>query len=160
MQLSPYHSTEMAQLKSHLVGRIFNLLGKGKKIISNKILCRELPEYYMHEDMKLTTTTVNDVEAMLMFIAFPRSGHTLIGSLLDAHPNMVIANEYDILSNWEKYTPKQRNRQYLFEQLYTNSYLEANEGDRSSKNCLPRTKYHYLVPNQWQGKFDGMIKVS
>ena len=118
------------------------------------------PEYSMHEEMKLNSKTVNNVETMLMFIAFKRSGHTLIGSLLDAHPNMIIANEYDILSNWKKYAPKFRNRQYLFEQLYTNSYLEAHEGDRSSKDCLPKTKYHYLVPNQWQGQFDKKIKVS
>ena len=126
---------------------------------SKKILCGSRPEYVM-QNMELDPKTVNDVETVLMFIGYARSGHTLIGSLLDAHPNMVISNEYNILFNWEKYTTEYRNKTYLFEQLYTNSYLEAREGDRSSKDCLPKTKYHYLVPYQWQGKFDGKIKVS
>jgi hypothetical protein len=124
------------------------------------MLCRSLPEYYNHKNLNLNPKTVNDVETMLIFIGYPRSGHSLIGSLLDAHPNVVIANEYDILSSWENYTTKHRNKQYLFEQLYTNSYVEAHEGDRSSKDCVPKTKYKYLIPNQWQGKFDGKIKVS
>ena len=132
---------------------------KRSKPVSNKILCRMRPEYSRHEEMKLDSKTVNNVEAMLMFIAFQRTGHTLMGSSLDAHPNMVIANEYDILSNWKKYAPKFRNRQYLFEQLYANSYLEAHEGDRSSKDCLPKSKYHYVIPNQWQGQFDKKIKI-
>ena len=131
-----------------------------KMSTSGKILCRLRPEYLNHESIKLDPKIVNDVDTMLMFIGYPRSGHTLIGSLLDAHPNMVVANEYNILGNWENYTTKHRNKQYLFEQLYTNSFLEAREGDRSSADCFPKTKYNYLVPNQWQGKFDGKIKVS
>ena len=95
-----------------------------------------------------------------MFIGYPRSGHTLIGSILDAHPNMVIANEYNVLALWQNYTRGHRNKQYLFEQLYKNSFAEARHGDRSTDDCFPKTKYKYLVPNQWQGKFDGEIKVS
>ncbi len=90
-----------------------------KMSTSGKILCRLRPEYLNHESIKLDPKIVNDVDTMLMFIGYPRSGHTLIGSLLDAHPNMVVANEYNILGNWENYTTKHRNKQYLFEQLYT-----------------------------------------
>ena len=126
---------------------------------SEKMLCRSLPDYFNRKNLNLDPKTVNEVEMMLIFIGYPRSGHTLIGSLLDAHPNIVIANEYDILSSWANYTTRHRNKQYLFEQLYTNSYVEAHEGDRSTKDCVPKTKYKYLIPNQWQGKFDGKIKI-
>ncbi|CAB3992298.1 Hypothetical predicted protein, partial [Paramuricea clavata] len=57
-----------------------------------------------HREATKYPKIVKDVDTMLMFIGYPRSGHTLIGSLLDAHPNIVVANEYNILANWENYT--------------------------------------------------------
>jgi len=35
------------------------------------------------------------VRSFVLFIGYPRSGHTLIAALLDAHPNMVFANGLD-----------------------------------------------------------------
>ena len=122
--------------------------------------CRQLPEYHQRPNITLEPKTVDGVETLLMFIGYPRSGHTLIGSLLDAHPNMVVANEYHILEKWKAYARKDKNKQHLFQELYTNSYREAHNGDRSLADCAPTTKYKYTVPNQWQGKFDGKMKVG
>jgi Sulfotransferase family len=38
---------------------------------------------------------IAEVERFCFFIGYPRSGHSLIGSLIDAHPEVVIANELD-----------------------------------------------------------------
>jgi hypothetical protein len=38
-----------------------------------------------------------NVGTYFMFIGYPRSGHSLIGSLLDAHPNIVCAHELGVL---------------------------------------------------------------
>jgi hypothetical protein len=43
------------------------------------------------------TASFDDVGTYCMFIGCPRSGHTLIGAILDAHPNVVIAHELDAL---------------------------------------------------------------
>jgi len=32
-----------------------------------------------------------------MFVGYPRSGHSVIGSLLNAHPDMVVAHELNAL---------------------------------------------------------------
>lgn len=37
------------------------------------------------------------VDKFVQFLSFPRSGHSLIGSLLDAHPNAVISHELDAM---------------------------------------------------------------
>lgn len=37
------------------------------------------------------------VEGFLQFAGFPRSGHSLIGSLIDAHPGAVVSHELDII---------------------------------------------------------------
>jgi hypothetical protein len=50
----------------------------------------------------------NDVKYYVMFIGYAHSGHSLIGALLDAHPNMIISNELHALPlfanyNYDKY---------------------------------------------------------
>jgi hypothetical protein len=42
-------------------------------------------------------TSFDQVENFCMFIGYPRSGHTLVGSLLDAHPNIILADELNAL---------------------------------------------------------------
>jgi hypothetical protein len=42
-----------------------------------------------------TWNLIGDIERWCCFIGYPRSGHTLVASLLDAHPEMVISNELD-----------------------------------------------------------------
>lgn len=40
------------------------------------------------------------VKVFLLFIGYNRSRHTLLASLLDAHPNVIIANDFNILGEW------------------------------------------------------------
>ena len=92
-----------------------------------------------------------------MFIGYPRSGHTLISSLLDAHPNAIVANEFDVISKWQKWEVANKNKYFLFNQLYQNSKQEAEIGYRSA--IVPH-RYNYSVPDQWQGTFNRRILVS
>jgi hypothetical protein len=77
-----------------------------------------------------------------MFIGYPRSGHSLIGSLLDAHPNILIAHELDAL----QYVTEGCDRERLFQMILNNSQTFTKTG----RNW---TGYSYEVPNQWHGKF-------
>ena len=38
------------------------------------------------------------VEKFVFFVGYPRSGHSIIGSVMDAHPDIVIAHEYFLFS--------------------------------------------------------------
>ena len=93
----------------------------------------------------------------VFFIGYPRSGSTLTGSLLDAHPNVIIANEYDLTRKFHLASNQHITRRYLFDQLLNNSVNEATCEQRS-----PGYKglFNYHVPNQWQGKFQCFIQVS
>ncbi len=84
----------------------------------------------------------DNVRTYCMFIGYPRSGHTLISSLLDAHPNVIITNEIDKLEYIEKGFEKEK----IFPLLLANSQSFASTGREW-------TGYSYQVPNQWQGKF-------
>ncbi|KAK3732913.1 hypothetical protein QZH41_012671 [Actinostola sp. cb2023] len=96
------------------------------------------------------------VQSFVLFIGYPRSGHTLVSTLIDAHPNAIIANEFDLIGRWENWKPENRNKYFLFDQLYKNSRMEAEKGYRSpAGNIL----FNFYVPGQFQGKFQGTLKV-
>ena len=76
-----------------------------------------------------------------MFVGTPRSGHSLIGGLLDAHPDAVIAHEAGAL----RYLTARFGRERLFRILLDNARARAGEGRTSGE-------YSYRVPGQWQGR--------
>jgi hypothetical protein len=83
-----------------------------------------------------------DVEAFCLFLGSGRSGHTLVGSLLNAHPNMVIGNELDVL----QYLRYGVSRSQLYALILRQDEIFARRGRRWQG-------YDYAVPGQWQGRF-------
>ena len=83
-----------------------------------------------------------ELKGFVMFIGYPRSGHTLVGSLLDAHPNAVISHELYVLD----YFKRGWNKNKIFSRIFHNSEAFT----RSGREWMG---YQYRVPNQWQGRF-------
>jgi hypothetical protein len=77
-----------------------------------------------------------------MFIGTPRSGHSLVGAFLDAHPDAVVAHEQNAL----KYIRAGFDRDRLYHLLLENSRASAREGRMEGA-------YSYAVPGQWQGRY-------
>ena len=101
-----------------------------------------------------------------MFIGYPRSSHSLVGAILDAHPEIIIPHEYDVIANWKKYQSprlKQKNLQkyQLFFNLHQLSTEQAMFGIRASANntLLKENEYTYHIPGLWQGGYEQGIKV-
>ena len=84
----------------------------------------------------------DEVETYCMFIGYPKSGHSLFGSLLDAHPEAIIAHELDAL----RYLETGFGRRQLYHMLLENSRWYAGSGRNWNV-------YSYRVPGQWQGKY-------
>ena len=82
------------------------------------------------------------VETYCMFVGYPKSGHSLFGSLLDAHPEAIIAHEQDAL----RYLRAGFGRPQLLHLLLENSRRYAEAG-------RDWNVYSYTVPGQWQGRF-------
>jgi len=91
----------------------------------------------------------DDVRAYCMFIGYPHSGHSLIGSLLDAHPNVVISHEQDALG----YIFARFSRYQIYSLLLRNS-------DRFTGAGRKWHKYDYAVSNQWQGRFERLLVIG
>lgn len=83
-----------------------------------------------------------DVERYCQFVGFPYSGHSLIGSLLNSHPELVIAHEADALGLLGSCA----SRDALFEKLMQAEWRFA-DGD------FRWWGYDYSVPGQWQGRY-------
>lgn len=86
---------------------------------------------------------LGDLETYCMFIGYPRSGHSLIGSLLSAHPDMVIAHELDALH----YLDFHFDRSLLF------GAILARDEEFGSAHGREWTGYSYAVEGQWQGRY-------
>jgi len=82
-----------------------------------------------------------NVETFVLFIGYPRTGHSFIGSLLDAHPNILMAHELGTL----QYVHVGFSQSQIFYLLYRRDRAFEERGRTSSG-------YSYIVPNQWQGK--------
>ena len=84
----------------------------------------------------------DDVESVCLFIGHGRSGHSLLGALLDAHPSMVIAHELNLL----RYVRLGFSRQQLFHLMVnTSTAFQARGGWWSG--------YSAKVLGQWQGRW-------
>ena len=83
-----------------------------------------------------------DIKSFCIFIGYPRSGHSLVGSLLDAHPDIVISHEANVLALLNEGSRDTD----LFRQILGNSRRNATWGRQQSG-------YSYDVPGQWQGRF-------
>jgi len=86
---------------------------------------------------------LGDLRAVCLFIGYPRSGHSLLGSLLDAHPDIAIAHEVNVL---RLVSESGLGRRELFHTL-----LRRAEADAARKKGRRATGYSYAVPGQWQG---------
>jgi hypothetical protein len=85
------------------------------------------------------------VERFGLFVGHPRSGHTLVGALLDAHPQVVLAHELNVL----RFVREGYNRLQLYSLLLERDIWFA-------RRDFKWQGYSYAVPGQWQGKFEDL----
>ena len=116
-----------------------------------------------------------------LFIGTPRSGHSIIGAILDSHPLAVVSHEVNALDK----ISQGFDRGALFSTIIENSRSQALAGrsqsdadhaagygqqlsgeddeayaQRSSNLPIPEPyRFDYAVPGQFQGKIGGPIRV-
>ena len=111
----------------------------------------------------LPQDVIDDVKTFVYFVGYPRSGHSIIGSLMDAHPHMVIAHEFKLFKKLttKQQTPEQSvtlyNKAQFFNALYNASMYDSMSGWRSKEEDCKN--YTLNIESSWQGKYDGYISV-
>lgn len=84
-----------------------------------------------------------DIRFFCLFIGYPRSGHSLVAALLDAHHEMVISMEWDAMLHMKM---GYKRRQIFFSIIHNSRAFRRRE-----KNIW--TGYSYRIENSWQGKY-------
>ena len=89
--------------------------------------------------------TFSQVKTYCMFVGYPRSGHSLTGALLNAHPNIVIAHELDALD----FAAQGYTRLEIFTLLLRRDQWFTRNGSQWYE-------FNYRVPGQFQGRFKNL----
>ena len=103
----------------------------------------------------LSSQVIDGVKSFVLFVGYGRSGHSIIGSLMDAHPHVVIADEFYLFSKFHQLDKVKDDawKGNLFNRLYQKS-VEDLHGRRAESD----KGYTLLVDGLWQGRFDEHIE--
>ena len=90
--------------------------------------------------------------SFVMFMARGRSGHSLVGSLIDAHPHAIVSNELEVFKLYKDHVGKgeQVDRDMLLGKMVNNSVACGLHGRYQSG-------YLYSVPGAWTGQWSCRI---
>lgn len=94
---------------------------------------------------------IESVQKFVFFVGYARSGHSIVASLLDAHPNIIMAHEFNLFRAWTEHGgAKLSNKTHLYNKLWANS-CNALRGWRSKENS--RKGYSLNIASPWLGNF-------
>ncbi|MFO8054188.1 MAG: sulfotransferase [Bacteroidales bacterium] len=107
----------------------------------------KLMHFYYHQlrassYLKQHDSSFREIKAFTLFIGYPRSGHTLLGSMLNAHPDMLIAHEYHALKKMDHHS----SREALFAHLIAQDHWFSSRGNKWTGYC-------YRIPTGWQNSY-------
>ena len=141
---------------------------------SNRLLVKQRSDLYLHHWSEkrdrpmvhvnpnlptLSPEVVSGVKKFVFFVGYPRSGHSIVGSILDAHPHIVISHEFMLMDRESIFSepPTQNWTSDLFNVLYQHSYMDSFVGIRNKY----RTEKGYAlnIEGLWQGRYDGFVDV-
>jgi hypothetical protein len=109
-------------------------------ILDTNIIKRYLTSFILGN---LNASKYKNVRTYCMFIGYGRSGHSLIGALLDAHPNISIGMEEDVLNLIKCHF----SRNQIFYCITRNARIFRKKHNNTW------TGYSYKVQGQYQGTF-------
>lgn len=99
----------------------------------------------------LPPQVIKGIEKFVMFLGNGRSGSSILGTLMDAHPHVIIAHQ--MLNNGLNFE-NPLSKTSLFNKLYSHSIYDAHQVRRFMKKG-----YTLGISGLWQGKYDNYIEV-
>ena len=100
----------------------------------------------------------DSVKKLLLFVGWPQSCHSFVGSILDGHPHILVADEYFLMTKLRKgQLPIQRD--IIFKALY-NSSTSSIKNTRTMRAKTEHMKgYSLLFEDLMQGQFEDHIDI-
>ena len=107
--------------------------------------------------LNLPQDVIDKIKKFVFFVGHPRSGHSIIGSFMDAHPHMVIAHEFMLFKQLSIKSLALSSKADLFNTLYRNSVYDSTSGWRNKDSNWKN--YTLNIESLWQGRYDRYISV-
>jgi hypothetical protein len=104
-------------------------------------------ELLTRREIRANPRRFDDVEACCLFIGHVKSGGSLLGAMLDAHPQTSIADEMDVVAQ----VAAGLDRRQIFTLLLRGARREAQNGRVTARRLVP---YSLAVTGQWQGGYE------
>ena len=156
------HYTAVKENRQHLARPFLNVHGKPQ---NQQLVHGSRHDYLGHLLPTLPQNVISGVKKFIFFVGYPRSGHSVIESILDAHPNVVIAHEYNLFEKLPLIVARNSTRgqtnfteaaKELFNQIHRNSYDNIFLNGTRSDN---KKGYNLTLNGTWQGYYKDQILV-
>lgn len=105
----------------------------------------------------LPQSVIDGIKTFVYFIGHARSGHSIVGSVLDGHPHIVISHESKIFRHLIKRPIFAARKSYIFNTIWSSAFLSANSGIRTAR--VNGKGYTLAVGGLYQGTYDSYIDV-
>ena len=104
--------------------------------------------------LSLPQFVIDNIKTYVFFLGHAHSGHSIVGSLMDGHPHMVISHEADVFTKLSKRTLRPT-KQDIFNTVWNNTMQTIINGHRAKHV----KGYDLLVDGLYQGKYVDHIDV-
>ncbi|WP_282778039.1 sulfotransferase family protein [Phaeodactylibacter xiamenensis] len=124
---------------------------KHKQVLTKHRTVKDLfPSRYWHYRSLLESKAAYEkIKKGLFFIGHPRSGHSILGALLDAHPDIALSHELDALA----FLNAKFSKRQLVQMIINRSKQFAKAGNQWMG-------YSYKVPGGYQGRINQLKLVG
>ncbi len=97
----------------------------------------------------LSKDLISKIKTFVLFIGRERSGSSIVGALMNAHPHMAIAHQYHIFKPWPSFIPDNWTTSF-YNLLYRKSTTPFNGTSKV---------YSLSLNGSWQGKMNEYLSV-
>ena len=112
---------------------------------------------HCEKNQRISPKVSKNIKIFLMFIGHPRSGHSIVASVLDAHPHIVVSHELFFMIQWDSRLFNNENAgSMLYSKIYQKSVINAKPG---GVRITKKKGYTLAIETSCQGTFDKFIDV-
>lgn len=120
---------------------------------------RAISEFSNNPRRMKWSSTYDGVKNFVVFVGYSRSGSTIVASMLDAHPNIIVSNENNFMMKWWEGNFDKLNRYTLYSLLCQDSRISSTNGTRSQNRTL-RKGYSIGIESLWQGRYANLTIIG
>ena len=108
----------------------------------------------------LPQSVIDEVKYFVFFVGRARSGHSIVGSILDSHPHIIMAHEAQLFLHLQNNPTCFTSKAAVFNELWRHSYNSTHCGIRSSSaHTMWNKGYSLQIKGLHQGTYVSHVDV-